>query len=148
MYHAHLKGTHYEAGYRWGSLLLKNQHIILEKVPFAITEERLAYAQSCLPIYQKDYPEILEEIQGIADGQQCDVRHLQAVLFGMYVLPPSCCCSCFAFSSEQQVMLGRNSDFLTALEGQNLNVVYRLNEGAYAFTGNTTAFVEMEDGIN
>lgn len=66
MYHAHLKGTHYEAGYRWGSLLLKNQHIILEKVPFAITEERLAYAQSCLPIYQKDYPEILEEIQGIA----------------------------------------------------------------------------------
>lgn len=76
MYHAHLKGTHYEAGYRWGSLLLKNQHIILEKVPFAITEERLAYAQSCLPIYQKDYPEILEEIQGIADGQQCDVRHL------------------------------------------------------------------------
>lgn len=78
MYHAHLKGTHYEAGYRWGSLLLKNQHIILEKVPFAITEERLAYAQSCLPIYQKDYPEILEEIQGIADGQQCDVRHLQA----------------------------------------------------------------------
>lgn len=148
MYHAHLKGTHYEAGYRWGSLLLKNQHIILEKVPFAITEERLAYAQSCLPIYQKDYPEILEEIQGIADGQQCDVRHLQAVLFGMYVLPPSCCCSCFAFSSEQQVMLGRNSDFLTALEGQNLNVVYRLNEGAYAFTGNTSAFVEMEDGIN
>ena len=107
MYHAHLKGTHYEAGYRWGSLLLKNQHIILEKVPFAITEERLAYA----------HPEILEEIQGIADGQQCDVRHLQAVLFGMYVLPPSCCCSCFAFSSEQQVMLGRNSDFLTALEG-------------------------------
>lgn len=29
-----------------------------------------------------------------------------------------------------------------------MNVVYRLNEGAYAFTGNTTAFVEMEDGIN
>lgn len=148
MYHAHLKGTHYEAGYRWGSFLLQNKNIILEKVPFAITPQRMAYARSCLPIYQKDYPEILEEIQGIADGQQCDVRPLQAVLFSMYVLPPSCCCSCFAFSSEQQVILGRNSDFLTALERQNLNVVYRLNDGAYAFTGNTTAFVEMEDGIN
>ena len=148
MYHAHLKGTHYEAGYRWGSFFLQNKNIILEKVPFAITPQRMAYARSCLPIYQKDYPEILEEIQGIADGQQCDVRPLQAVLFSMYVLPPSCCCSCFAFSSEQQVILGRNSDFLTALERQNLNVVYRLNDGAYAFTGNTTAFVEMEDGIN
>lgn len=148
MYHAHLKGTHYEAGYRWGSLLLQNKNIILEKVPFSITPQRMAYARSCLPIYQKDYPEILEEIQGIADGQQCDVRPLQAVLFSMYVLPPSCHCSCFAFSSEQQVILGRNSDFLTALERQNLNVVYRLNDGAYAFTGNTTAFVEMEDGIN
>lgn len=29
-----------------------------------------------------------------------------------------------------------------------MNVIYRLAGGAYSFTGNTTAFVEMEDGIN
>lgn len=148
MYHAHLKGTHYEAGYQLGSLLREQHNMILEKIPFALTPQRLAYARSCLPIYQKDYPEIIEEIQGIADGQQCDVRPLQAALFGMYVLPPSCCCSCFAFSGNEQVLLGRNSDFLTALEQQNMNVVYRFCDGAYAFTANTTAFVEMEDGVN
>ena len=80
MYHAHFRGTHYEAGFRWGSLLLKHKNIILENIPFEITQERIDYALSCLPIYEKYYHEIMEEIQGLADGQQCDVRILQAVL--------------------------------------------------------------------
>lgn len=84
MYHAHFRGTHYEAGFRWGSLLLKHKNIILENIPFEITRERIDYALSCLPIYEKYYHEIVEEIQGLADGQQCDVRILQAVLFSMY----------------------------------------------------------------
>ena len=83
MYHAHFRGTHYEAGFRWGSLLLKHKNIILENIPFEITQERIDYALSCLPIYEKYYHEIVEEIQGLADGQQCDVRILQAVLFSM-----------------------------------------------------------------
>mgnify|MGYP000049065478 CR=1 FL=1 len=33
MYHAHFRGTHYEAGFRWGSLLLKHKNIILENIP-------------------------------------------------------------------------------------------------------------------
>ena len=103
---------------------------------------------NCLPVYKKYYPEIIEEIQGLADGQHCDVRILQAVLFGMYAMPPVCNCSCFAFAAGQEILLGRNSDFLTDLEKKNMNVIYRLAGGAYSFTGNTTAFVEMEDGIN
>lgn len=148
MYHAHFRGTHYQAGFRWGSLLFKRQNIILEKVPFEITQERIDYALSCLPVYEKYYPEILEEMQGLADGQQCDVRILQAVLFSMYAIPPACNCSCFAFTSGQEILLGRNSDFLTAIEKLNLNVIYRLTDGAYSFHGNTTAFVEVEDGVN
>ena len=49
---------------------------------------------------------------------------------------------------RKEILLGRNSDFLTDLEKKNMNVIYRLAGGAYSFTGNTTAFVEMEDGIN
>ena len=103
---------------------------------------------SCLPIYEKYYHEIVEEIQGLADGQQCDVRILQAVLFSMYSMPPSCNCSCFAFTTEQEILLGRNSDFLTEIERLNQNVVYKLTDGVYSFTGNTTAFIEIEDGVN
>ena len=148
MYHAHFRGTHYEAGYRWGSLLLKHKNIILENIPFEITQERVEYALACLPVYEKYYPEITEEIQGIADGQQCDVRILQAVLFSMYSIPPACNCSCFAIAAGQEILLGRNSDFLTETEKLNLNVMYKLTDGTYSFTGNTTAFVEMEDGVN
>ena len=148
MYHAHFRGTHYEAGFRWGSLLLKHKNIILENIPFEITQERIDYALCCLPIYEKYYHEIVEEIQGLADGQQCDVRILQAVLFSMYSMPPSCNCSCFAFTTEQEILLGRNSDFLTEIERLNQNVVYKLTDGVYSFTGNTTAFIEIEDGVN
>lgn len=148
MYYAHFRGTHYEAGFRWGSLLLKHKNIILENIPFEITQERIDYALSCLPIYEKYYHEIVEEIQGLADGQQCDVRILQAVLFSMYSMPPSCNCSCFAFTTEQEILLGRNSDFLTEIERLNQNVVYKLTDGVYSFTGNTTAFIEIEDGVN
>lgn len=52
MYHAHFRGTHYDAGYRWGSLLFKHQNIILENIPFEITRKRMDYAMSCLPVYE------------------------------------------------------------------------------------------------
>lgn len=148
MYHVHFRGTHYEAGFRWGAMLLKRQNKILDHVPFAVTAERMEFAQACVPAYETYYPEILEEIRGLADGQQCDERTLRAVLFSMYAMPPACQCSCFAVALEEGVLFGRNSDFLTAMERLNMNVIYRLTEGVYAFTGNTTAFVEMEDGVN
>ena len=147
MHHDMLQGTHYTAGFRWGALLRERGRILLREIPFAVTEERVDYARACLPVYQTYYPEVLEEIQGIADGQQCDAGILHAVLLSMYAMPPGRCCSCLAVAGEQGVFLGRNSDFLTALEHLNRNVIYRL-EGAYALTGNTTAFVELEDGVN
>lgn len=148
MYHSHFRGTHYEAGFRWGSLLLKHNNIILDHIPFRITQERIDYAVSCVPVYKAYYPEIMEEIQGIADGQCCDVRTLQTVLFSMYSMPPTSHCSCFAAVTGDEILFGRNSDFLTDIERLNMNAVYNLSDGAYQFMGNTTAFVEMEDGVN
>ena len=66
MYHGRFHGNHYEIGFRWGSRLAKHANYILNNIPFHITEERLRFAQYCLPIYQEFFPEILEEIQGIA----------------------------------------------------------------------------------
>ena len=148
MQHDFFQGSHYAAGFRWGSLLRERENFsLLDAIPFAVTEERRAYARACLPVYREHYPEVLEEIQGIADGQHCDVGILHAVLLSMYAMPPGCCCSCMAVAAREGVFFGRNSDFLPELEHLNRNVLYRL-EGAYAFTGNTTAFVEMEDGVN
>ena len=116
MYHARFYGSHYEIGFRWGSQLAKHANYILNNIPFPITEERICFAEECLPVYQEYFPEILDEIQGIADGQSCDVKLLQGLLFSIYAMPPACQCSCFAVSNERSIFFGRNSDFLTAIE--------------------------------
>ena len=85
MYHAHFRGTHYEAGFRWGSLLLKHKNIILENIPFEITQERIDYALSCLPIYEKYYHEIVEEIRGLADGK-CSLHRQKQDCYSMFFL--------------------------------------------------------------
>lgn len=148
MYHGRFHGTHFDIGYRWGVLLAKHGNLLLDKIGFPITQEHLDFAEACLPTYQTYFPEILEEIKGLAEGQNCDEKKLQAFLFSMYAMPPQPHCSCFAVSNGSQILFGRNSDFLTALEKSNMNVIYRFEGEAYSFTGNTTAFLQMEDGVN
>ena len=148
MYHARFHGSHYEIGFRWGSQLATHGNYILNNIPFPVTEDRVRFAEDCLPIYEEFFPEIVDEIKGIADGQSCDVKLLQGLLFSIYAMPPACQCSCFAVSNENTILFGRNSDFLTDIEKSNLNVIYRFSSGSFSFTGNTTAFVQMEDGVN
>jgi len=66
----------------------------------------------------------------------------------MYAIPPACQCSCFAVANDEHILLCRNSDFLTELEKLNTNVIYKFADNSYHFTGNTTAFIEVEDGVN
>ena len=148
MYHVRFKGNHYEIGFRWGSLLAKHGKIILDYIPFPITEKRMEFANQCLPVYQEYFPQIVMEIQGLSDGQKCSVEQLQAVLFSMYAIPPACSCSCFAVTNGEHILVGRNSDFLTELEKDNKNVIYQFSSNSYSFTGNTTSFIQMEDGVN
>ncbi len=148
MYHLRFRGKHYGIGYRYGLSLAKHGQLLLEHVPFPLTQERKDFARSCLPIYREFFPEILAEISGLADGQHCDHAEMQAVLLSMYALPPACNCSCFAVATNEHILLCRNSDFLTELEKQNTNVIYQFTGGSYSFTGNTTAFIEVEDGVN
>ena len=56
--------------------LLKHKQLFLTNVPFEITLEHYDFALQCLPIYQKFFPEIIEEIRGIADGQKCSFKSI------------------------------------------------------------------------
>ena len=78
MYHARFKHTHYEAGFHWGQALKEQGISIHSQHTFQITKERKSFAQSCIPIYKNYYPEILEEIKGIADGQNSSFEDLCA----------------------------------------------------------------------
>lgn len=144
MNHVLFQGDHRETGYRFGVSLAEQGVFLLDQVPFPITPARRRFAQACLPCYQAHFPAILQEIQGLALGQRCEEADLQAVLFSLYALAPGCACCCFALPG----LLGRNSDFLAALAGQALSVTYRFSGGSYDFRGNTTSFLQMEDGVN
>ena len=147
MYHGRFIGTHYEAGYKWGHLLLKNGKKLDHCPTFALTADKYAFAEECIKEYQRYFPEVLEEIQGVADGNEVPVETLHALLFCMYCFEFDNKCTCFAFSTENEIIFARNSDFLVSLEKLYMNCLYRLDRG-YQFNGNTTAFVQMEDGVN
>lgn len=153
MYHGRFNGTHYEIGLKWGGLLLKNGKKLLDGVPFPITEERIKFSRRCIPSYEQYFPEVLEEIEGIAAGQKIASEKLMAVLLSMYCIMPEQKCSCVAFKNENHIILARNSDFLTEIDKLYMNCIYKIKKPAafgppYSFQGNTTAFVEMEDGVN
>lgn len=147
MYHGRFKKNHYEAGFHWGKLLYRNGKLISNNHTFIITEARKSFAKACLPIYEKYYPEILEEIKGLATGQNSSYEDLYTFLLSMYCFEFNNHCTCIAIKDEENILLGRNSDFLVSLEKLYMNCLYHL-DNVYAFNGNTTAFIEMEDGIN
>ena len=147
MYHARFKGNHYACGYRWGDLLYRKGKQIAENDTFVITEERRTFANQCIPIYEQYAPELLEEIRGIADGQRIPVSDLLTFLLSMYCFRLDHHCTCFALHHNDTLLLGRNSDFLCELEHLYMNCYYQMDH-TYAFNANTTAFVEMEDGVN
>ena len=147
MYHGRFKGTHYEAGYKWGKLLFEHGKTLEHCPTFTPDDEMRSFAQLCKVEYRKYYPELLDEIQGIADGQQLPVETLESILFPMYSMRFENHCTCFAFRNESETVFARNSDFLVSIEKLYMNCLYALN-GAFAFNGNTTAYVEMEDGVN
>jgi len=147
MYHARFKKSHYEAGFNFGRLLYNKGKIISNNHTFKITEERKKFANNCLPIYEKYYPEVLEEIKGLAEGQNGSYKDFYTFLFSMYCFQFDNHCTCMSFRNKENIILGRNSDFLVSLEKLYMNCLYQL-DNVYAFNGNTTAFIEMEDGIN
>lgn len=147
MYHSRFKGNHYNAGYKYGALL-KTHNKKLDSCPtFPIDSKRIEFAKKCIPLYKENYPEILEEIEGIVDGNETNREFLLTMLLSMYCYDVDNKCSCFAFVNEDNIIFGRNSDFLVSLEKLYTNVIYKL-DNVYSFTGNTTALVEIEDGIN
>lgn len=145
MYHSRWKETHYQAGFQYGNRLLKNGVVLLQQMK--VSKEREEYAIQCIPIYKKHYPEILQEIKGMADGMHVSFMTIASFLLSMYAYTYDTHCSCIAISSPQCLLLGRNSDFLVDIEKLCDSPYYQL-DGTYAFIGHTTAWSEMEDGVN
>ena len=115
---------------------------LLGEIPFPLTQDRFDFALSCLPLYERYYPQIIMEIQNLAQGLKVEERILFALFFSMYAIIPAAHCSCVAVRDNENVFLGRNSDFYIHMKDLNSHFIY---DGYY---GNSTAFLELEDGRN
>lgn len=147
MYHGRFKGTHYEAGYKWGALLNKNGKKLDNCPTYHVGEERIQFGRDCMAIFEELYPEIVDEVRGIAEGNEISFEYLCGMLFSMYCFKFDNKCTSFAISNGDEILFARNSDFLVHLEKLYMNCLYNL-DNCYSFNGNTTAFVQMEDGVN
>lgn len=145
MYHSRWKNNHYSAGFSYGSRLYKND-VKIEFEKF-LTDEKIKYGKEVFHIYNEHYPEIIEEIQGFADGQKYDFDKVFAFLTEMYVFTYDTHCSMIAFSNNNGIYFARNSDFIIEVEKLSDSAYYKLDKG-YSFIGNTTAMIEIEDGVN
>ena len=115
---------------------------LLGEVPFPMTQDRFDFASSCLPLYEKHYPEVVMEIENLAKGLNVDEKILFALFFSMYAIVPGAHCSCIAVCDDENVFLGRNSDFYIQMKDLDSHFIYD------DYYGNSTAFLELEDGRN
>ncbi|PSM51495.1 choloylglycine hydrolase family protein [Campylobacter blaseri] len=145
MYHSRWTKSHYLAGFNFGNRLYKNN----VKIDFDkfLNEEKIDYAKNVFSIYYKFYPEIIKEIRGFADGQKEEFEKVFAFLAVMYVFIYDVKCSMVAISNSQNIIFARNSDFKVEVKNLSDSTFYKLDKG-YSFIANTTAMIEMEDGMN
>ena len=141
------EGSHFEIGKSFGEFCVRNRINLPEIAPFAIDESRKQFAKECYGIYKRYFPEILEEIEGIEQAGNFENGVLSTLLFSMYCIGEQAHCSSFVYQAENGFILGRNSDFLSVLKDLSMHCEYCLKEN-HSFIGNTTAYVEMEDGMN
>ena len=145
MYHSRWKGNHFNAGFCYGNRLHENNKII--NFESKLTSEKIKYAKKVFDIYNQYYPEIIEEIKGFSEGQRKDFFKVFAFLVSMYVFTYNNFCSLFAIKNDDDIILARNSDFFIEIEKLTDSAFYKLDTG-FSFVGNTTAMIQMEDGIN
>jgi predicted choloylglycine hydrolase len=145
MYKPRLKGSHYEMGHHYGSLLYKNGVRLDELV--ACNDEKLKFGIESLNICEKVYPNIIDEIKGMADG-----LHLRYEALGTFIITAGAFafdigCSNLAIKTDDGVFFGRNHDMFTVLKKTTETVLCRPDDGYY-FVGQGDAVIGKEDGIN
>ncbi len=145
MYKPRLKGSHYEMGFHYGSLLYK-KNVRLDNL-IDCNSEKLKFGMESLEICQKVYPNIIEEIKGMAEG-----LHLDFEAFGTFIITAGAFafdigCSNLAVKTDDSVFFGRNHDMFTVLKKTTESALYRPSKGYY-FVGQGDALIGKEDGVN
>ena len=141
MYHPRLRGTYYEMGFKYGTVLRRHGF-----KPPEIDEETTVLGLKCEQEVKRAFPNVLDEIRGIADAIQEEYERLASFIltvgYGKVMG-----CSAFACVDDSRVIFGRNYDFYYRF-GRSSESYLTQPKNANASLGNTDVFVGREDGVN
>lgn len=141
MHHPRLTGTYHEIGLKYG-VSLKKRGFQLPK----LDDERAGLGLRCESEVRRVFPEILEEVRGLANGLQEQYETVAAFLLTIgYGRPVGC--SSFACVDDSRVVFGRNYDFYFRLAKYAESYITR-PKGARTSLANTDIFLGREDGVN
>jgi predicted choloylglycine hydrolase len=141
MYHPRVKGTYYEMGHAYGTILHNHGFKISEQ-----SGETLQFWKESKSEVKRIFPEIIEEIKGFADACHCPYAHLAAFMVSIGVLNRPMC-SAFAAFNGADIILGRNYDFYYRFKKYIESYLTCPQKGFWSI-GHTDVFIGREDGIN
>jgi len=100
MYHPQVSGTYYEIGFKYDSILKRVGY-----KPPELPEEMKSFAKECEKQVKHIFPEILDELQGFADGCAICCDALKAFILTIGAEKRGYC-SLFAASSPNPILGG------------------------------------------
>lgn len=145
MYHPRLKGDYYEMGFHYGEILYKSGQDFNNYI--TLTNEQISFGEKAIKLYEELLPNIMQEVKGLSIGSRTDYFKMATWLITMYGFGDVKGCTCFAFNDNGKTILCRNSDMYPSLKKTSESVLY-MPKDSYKFLGNTTSFIQIEDGIN
>ncbi|WP_442602009.1 C45 family autoproteolytic acyltransferase/hydolase [Paenibacillus sp. KN14-4R] len=145
MYHPRLQGNHFDMGYKYGSLLY-SKGVRFDPV-IQLNDDQIKFGSESLSICKNYYPEILEEIKGMAEGVHYPFESFAAFLFNLGVFGEAYGCTCFCFKHGNDIVFARNHDMFSQFKKTTESCLYRPNNG-YTFIGQGDALIGKEDGVN
>jgi len=145
MYHPRFQGSHYDIGFKLGSLLKKN-HIELYGLK-KLDDFQNRYGVESEKVISSYFPQAGAEMRGIAEAMDIPYTQFSAWLLCISVCLQMPHCSMLACNHNGHIVLGRNNDLSPIFRKLSCSALYTPADG-YSFIANSSAFVGAEDGIN
>jgi len=142
MFHPIVRGSYYEMGYRYGTIMYKHGFRVLEQ-----SIEKLDFGRKSESEVRRAFPEILEEIKGFSEGCHASYEQTAAFIFGVGAFKVGPMCSVFATVSDSDVVFGRNYDFFYSFK-KYAESYLTCPKDEYWSLGHTDIFIGREDGVN
>ncbi len=137
------EGTYRQIGFEYGLMLRPNRI-----VPPTVSATRLEFVRACEPHLREHAPELIDEIEGMAEGSGYDIDRLKIAALAPMARPA---CSVMAVGGQHTAdgrpLFGRNLDWYRSALAYAA-FCEKHPQGAIASLGATDAFVGASDGMN